>query len=808
MVTGWVSEPDAVLYGVQYSSADCTMPIAISASSRFDWFSTADGSISTLIGANKGARMDGYEFEREVLRVARHLWRKDEGGGPELVDGRERDGVFYEDDVIHLVEATVERSEQKAKDDCRKLAKLASDLRKKHFDKVVKCWFVTRHEPTDRQRTVARSSNYPVQAIGFKEFQGKLVDAREYLAARKEHRFGSAHNPDESAHSLTFVPIDVKERASLELWSVGRIASELLAGRRIVLSADFGAGKSMVLRELFFDLARRYLDGGDHRFPVHINLREHSGAIYPDEILERHARAIGFSSPSKLVRAWRAGYAVLLLDGLDEITSLGFQGKWNKLREVRFRALLAVRTLVSEQPVSTGVIVAGREYYFDSYSELKTSLGLRSTLDLSLNDFSQDQIDELLRSLGVAGQQIAPAWLPKRPLFVATLALRGYLADLRGAQDSSIGAGWSHLVSSICERESRISMGLDSETIRRVLDRVATLSRCRPEGAGISQTELVQAFTDVCGYVPDEQGLLLLERLPGLGISAVNSEDRTFIDADFESALGAGDLARYYVEPWGEHETVKAVCRPLSEVGISVGVSMLHDDPRAKHGNPAFERAQGFGCLTFDVLQLSAALGARVSCSVAVSDVHATYLDVSGEWDANEAVYFSDCIFDTLDVDVQSNFACATRLQGCLVRTIEGARDNNELPANFLDERCVVEGFAEGASSNAQILDADMPLPLRVLVVVLRKLYVQAGSARKENAFYRGLDHNAQRYVGDILDILSSEGLASIDRRRGSDPVVVPNRSEMRRVARVISAPRASTDPLVVRVRGLAELSS
>lgn len=747
--------------------------------------------------------MNGFDFEREVLRVARHLWRTDEGGGPELVDGRERDGVFYEEDVIHLVEATIERGEQKAKDDCKKLAKLASDLRKHHVDKVVKCWFVTRDEPTDRQRAVARASNYPVQALGFKEFQGKLVDAREYIAARKNHKFGSAHNPDERAHTLTFIPIDVKERASLDLWSVGRIASDLLSGRRIILSADFGAGKSMLLRELFLDLSRRYLEGRDHRFPVHINLREHSGALYPDEILERHARVIGFSHPAKLVRAWRAGYAVLLLDGLDEVTSLGFQGKWTKLREVRFRALTAVRTLVSEQPSSTGVIVAGREYYFDSYSELKTSLGIKASLDLTLNDFSQDQIDDLLRSLGVSVRQVAPAWLPKRPLFVATLALRGYLADLRGAHEASIGAGWSHLVSSICERESRISMGLDSETIRRVLDRVATISRCRGEGVGITQPELVQAFTDVCGYHPDEQGLLLLERLPGLGISAVNSEDRTFIDADFESALGAGDLARYYVEPWGDHEAVRAVSRPLSEVGISVCASVLEGDGCAKHATPALERAQGLGSLTFDVLQLSSALGSAVDCSVAIADLHAPHFDISGSWPAGESIYFSDCIFDVLDVDLKSGLAAAVRLQGCLIRVIEGVRTIGELPQSFLDHRCDVENFSNDAQSNAQILDADLPLPIRVLIVVLRKLYMQAGSARKENAFYRGLDHNAQRYVADIIDILGSEGLASRDKRSGSDPVIVPNRAEMRRVASVISAPQVSSDPLVVRVGNL-----
>lgn len=747
--------------------------------------------------------MNGFDFEKEVLRVARHLWRRDEAGGPELIDGRERDGVFYEDDVIHLVEATTERSEQKAKDDCRKLAKLAGDLRKAHQDKVVKCWFVTSDEPTDRQRAVARGANYPVQAIGFKQFQGKLIDGREYLAARSNHKFGSVRNPGTQDAALKFIPVDIKERASLELWSVGKIASDLLKGRRIILSADFGAGKSMLLREVFFELRGRYLDGREHRFPVHINLREHSGAMYPDEILERHARLIGFSNPARLVRAWRAGYVVLLLDGLDEITSLGFQGKWNKLRDVRFRALAAVRMLVSEQPGSVGVMVAGREYYFDSYSELKGTLGVVSSLDLTLNDFTQEQIDSFLRNLGVSVRQVAPAWLPKRPLFVATLAIRGYLADLKGAHASSIGDGWNELVESICSRESGISMGLDPQTIRRILERVATVSRTREANAGITQGELMQAFVDVCGYQPDEQGLLLLERLPGLGISVINNDDRTFIDSDFESALGAGDVGRFYVEPWGESADLKRVQRTLSEVGISVCASILVGDPRAKHAAPALERSMGAGTLTFDVLQTAAALGAETDCSVALSDLHVAHFDVSGDWPVGKNIYFSDCIFDLLDIEINSSFARAVRLQGCLIRSIGGIQSAGDLPHGFIDDRCEIEAFADDASSNAQILEANLPLPVKVLIVVLRKLYMQAGSARKENAFFRGLDVHAQRFVPDILDILGSEGLASRDKRGGSDPLIVPNRAEMRRVADIISSPQSSQDPIIVRVRTL-----
>lgn len=748
--------------------------------------------------------MNGPEFEAEVLRVARHLWPTDVGGGAEFIDGRERDGVFYDEDVIHLVEATIERSEAKAKQDCKKLSRLAGDVRKSHQDKVVKCWFITLHEPTDRQRTVARAANYPIQAVGFKEFQGKLISARDYLALRDKHRFGSAANPDSQGQPPAFIPVEVKERSGLRLWSVNEVAKDILvSGRRFALTADFGAGKSMVLREIYATLKHLYLSGQASQFPVHINLREHSGAQYPDEILERHARIIGFPDHSKLVRAWKAGYAILILDGFDEITTRGFQGRWAKLRELRYRALSAVRELIHQQPVGVGLIAAGREYYFDSYSELRNCLSLTDAADLTLNEFTEEQVDRLLVSLGVSSTQVAPAWLPKRPLFLATLALKGYLADLRGEHYGSRGDGWNHLVKSICEREAKISVGLDSDTIRQVLERVATVARTRSEGQALSRSDLVQSYIDICGYEPDEEGLLLLERLPGLGIALSGGEARAFVDSDFECALGAGDVARYFVQPWAEDDIILQTVRPLTSVGVAVARSMLCDDARARSTKSALDRSIASSCLTYDILQVARELDSVVNEDVRITDLHIKHLDVSGGWRGSGKVFLSQCIVDLVDIDAASDFAEAVRLQGCMIQQLCGVPLAGDLPADLLDANCLVEEWSDKAASNAAILESSMSTPLKVLLVTLRKLYVQAGAARKENAFYRGLSPDAQRFVEDVLDILGSEGLASRD-KRSSMPVISPNRSETKRVLSILAGPATSQDPLVVRVKSLA----
>jgi hypothetical protein len=52
----------------------------------------------------------GTEFEDEVRRIARLLWPTAEYGGAVIEDDRERDGVFINDEFIHLIECTMLRT--------------------------------------------------------------------------------------------------------------------------------------------------------------------------------------------------------------------------------------------------------------------------------------------------------------------------------------------------------------------------------------------------------------------------------------------------------------------------------------------------------------------------------------------------------------------------------------------------------------------------------------------------------------------------------------------------------------------------
>ncbi len=109
-----------------------------------------------------------------------------------------------------------------------------------------------------------------------------------------------------------------------------------------------------------------------------LNLREHWGALYGDEILERHARSIGFSPRENLTIAWRGGIALVLLDGFDELASQAIARPSDKhfMRQARYEALQAVRDLVGKVQEGNGVFLCGRDHYFDNLEEMAHSLGI------------------------------------------------------------------------------------------------------------------------------------------------------------------------------------------------------------------------------------------------------------------------------------------------------------------------------------------------------------------------------------------------------------------------------------------------
>jgi len=758
----------------------------------------------------------GLIFEKMVVTVARNLWPSAEYSGSEMHGGRERDGVFITEDVIHLLECTELRTKDKAENDGKKLVGLAKEFRKSHPETPIKYWLVTKDEPTAEQRSVIKPLGVPITILSFTQFQSRLVKASEYLELRANSRFGSIADPKTGGigEKLQYVEIDLIDSASGKFHKVSDIADQAESGGRFCLFGDFGVGKSMTLRELYRKLAAKYHKGETAKFPVYLNLREHHGQAHPVEIIERHARLVAFSSPPQIVRAWKSGYCVLLLDGFDEISSLGLQGGWRRLKEVRASSMHGLRSLIEDSPEDTGIIVAGRNNFFDSDSERRQSTGTRDFTEINLSEFSEAQIEKFLHLYGYKGR--VPSWMPSRPLLLGALfakgikALSGDEASQQQFQTDDAADGWNMLVQEICDREAKIEAGLSGNSIRLILENLATRARATPSGLGpLSPSEMSEAFIECCGYSPADQALTVLQRLSGFGTDLSKDDDsRSFIDSDFADACRAGMMVKFLDDPYTvKWPTVQsAIKHALGEVGLGVAGRNLSQNPsrsgQFKAAFAATEKGQIGDVIKFDLVHLAQRTGQELTEQVFIDGIEiiSFSIDADRSWLSN--VTFSNCSIRHLQIDPSAISASTPNFQSCIIEELDGRVSMKDLPQGRFND-CLIESFADDVKTNSAVFKTEAPVGVKVLLSILKKLFIQSLSGREEGAFSRGVDAASVPVVPEVLATLKSLNFAVRSERR-SDKVWLPTRRKKREVLEILSAPMTSQHPLVVACRKLS----
>lgn len=758
--------------------------------------------------------LDGQAFEDEVRRVARSLWPYARHSGAVNLDGKERDGVFETEEAIHVLECTTWATKDKAQKD---LEKIRAAIRKlQRADKPAVGWFVTSREPTADQRGLLRPGE-PIRMMSFEQFRSKLIDSMAYLQLRDDYPFGSARDPQSGGIKAPerYVPIRLTVDApNVRTITVTEIVAEVSEGSRFLLLGDYGAGKSMTLRQIHRALASEARKGRSIRFPLHVNLRDHQGQVDPVEVLERHARRLGFPTPTQLVRAWRAGQVHLLLDGFDEIATMGWQGPTKNLRQIRRRSVSAVRDFVKESPAETGIVVAGREHFFESRSEMlaafDATLGFQS---VRLADFSTDQVGDYLADLG--WNQDVPGWVPARPLLLAYLANRGLLQDvLESAEGTPPAVAWDDLLDRICEREAQIEAGIDSHTVRRILERLATLARRSSSGIGpVFFDDVERAFREVVGYPPDEAAMVLLQRLPGLGAPDPQDQSSRFVDEQLVDAARAGDVVAYVQNPYadgaaGDRDWVQL----LGTLGVEVAaVRMMSDQHLLDNVAVALGRlarsVEGHSPLAADLVRVMAELGAPQALKepTYIESVVVPGFSWTGEGADLRLANFRDCVIEHLelprdgDADVQLPY-----FERCMIGAVEGRMSERDLPAEHFIE-CEISDYVDATLTTGGIMAMSLPKGTRVVLTVLKKLYRQRGSARKESALLRGLDLGDRELVGPVLDLLQREGLA-VRTRAGGQRVWAPVRKNGARVSAILDSPATSggDDPVLVAAAKLA----
>lgn len=754
--------------------------------------------------------IDDQHFEREVRRIARILWPSAALDRSPIVDGLERDAIVQTPDITIVIEATTSRRKDKAEHDGKKTNELVKKVRGQGF--ACKGIFVTLHEPTADQGEAIKKYRTSVEMQSFDQFLSRVFDGPAYLQMRLQRPFGSIQNPKDLRSELQrdfYIPIPIRNDSDNSIHSAADLAGSLQRdSSRIAIVADFGSGKSMSLREVFYQLRDAFITKKHMRFPLYINLRDHTGAKYPDEILERHARELGLTDYGQLVRAWRSGFVDLLLDGFDEFAATGWSSTAFKLRQIRRTMLQAVRTLIAESPPQVGVIVAGRQHYFDSEREMSEALGLSADFRLMRIDLlTEADAAKIVRKYG--GKKV-PDWLPSRALLLSYLAARNFLGDIEGLalENSSRGLSWDALLKMICDRESKQHTALDGGSILSFIERLATLARQTNDGLGsFSEEDLSSAFQITCGFPADDAARVLISRLPALGPVAQETGRRRFIDPDIADAARAGDTLRYIQSPFDN-----SISGNFREAQVALGsnglerLSFLAEQRRIHTSliEVAAEHASrtSLFILALDTLQLLMYWTADFTKShVDVRDIQFESMTFEEAVPDFSRVTFWDCVFEHLSLSQDVDIKRLPRFRRCLIGSLDGIATLGDLPTEvFLD--CDVIELASSTARNATILGTDLPIATKVLLTVLNKLFMQAGRGRKENAFVRGLDTRAKLLVPQILGVVQSYNFASPTKIRGQT-IWFPNRDKTRRVGDILERPSTSADPLLDRIRNL-----
>lgn len=762
-------------------------------------------------------------FEQRVRDIARLMW-SDATGGRDMIDGREVDGLFLTPTNTYHVEATTSRQASNASDNAKKITKSIQE-RRKQDSRQHTGWIVTRDEPTPDQRSAVREAinktpGTVLHIESFRTFSARLVDAAAYLSNRENYRFGSAHDPGtggakpeaayvaaalfDSQFSVPMSPPDVV--ASIQSADEHGDDEEFNAFRAVV-QGDYGMGKSMLLRDIFSRLSQRYLDGKMQVFPLAINLRDHHGQDDPAEAILRHANRIGFKEPAALIRAWRAGFVVLLLDGYDEIAPQAWGGKARRPSQFRNKACTLIRRFIEETPSRSAVIVAGRSGFFSTDSEMKSALGTGDQFRrYSLCDFTTDQVREYLMAMGYDGRM--PDWLPRRPLLIGYLAAKGHLDTLPSISNAVPTEGWSMLLDAIAAREAQIDSDLDGDTVRRLVDRLGTLARKSVDGLGpLSLDDLRRAYTDVCGFAPSDNGEQLLLRLFCLTRAASQEDAREFVDRDISDVARAGDVLHYIQHSGRTTPEFPATSASwncvLGRLGVeSLAMGIVDHNISIKQCLASAKHAcEDLRCdaLAAEILWAVSYSGHGITEEFMLRSCETPPIVLEDHVGDMSKVTLRDGIVPSLYADSIDNARKVPGIGGnSYIGTIEGEVAKRQFGVNSIEDAVEVGNSVCDPKTNAQVLEMhSVPLGVRVLVVALKKLFVQRGAARKQSAFARGLDAEARVLVDDVLGLIIKHKLAYIAKQSG-DVLYVPMRDVTPRAMAIIANHMTSRDPIVL----------
>jgi len=435
---------------------------------------------------------------------------------------------------------------------------------------------------------------------------------------------------------------------------------------------------------------------------------------------------------------------------------------------------------------------------------------------LELQPFSEVKATEYLKKKNV--DATLPAWLPRSPLLLGYLASRRLLAELGDvAGDENPVAAWDKFLDRIFTREAVVSPEYDGATIRRLMERLATRTRLTAGGnKEIDDVDISESFREVTMATAYDATNVVLQRLPGLTNRTSESGRRAFVAREMLEVLSGADVAQYLVNPYTRF-TANAIQYPLSRFGCEVAAELAQrtsvtPQQHVVAAKQAMTKYQD-GTLAADCL-LAAYQDGTLAADCLLAAGARTDID---ELDCHDAL-IQEANIDSIDMtDVALTnvtfHACAighlntlgvpdrVALSACMIDTIEGVAAASGVPAWIINPDIT---SYDKVATTASILSLNVALPVRIALTILKKLYAQRGSGRKETALSKGLDAQGKSYVNQVLEVLRADNL-TYKLHSGATQIWHAVPRERPRAMALLAAPMTCGDTVVAKLTALAQ---
>lgn len=668
--------------------------------------------------------MKWQDLEDQVRRIAELHWNVHCRAEP--IHGVKCDAVLRPSpEEMIILEITKEDNLDKLRGDINKL----SGLRFANFSQQIftRCYFITEG---DAHSLKEFGASQHVNVMSVDDFMEHFIGTRQYNFQRSQREFGSSVDPETgSPDASSYIPIKYYTSDKARNYSSDKIGDEILAGRKVIVTGEFGSGKSRCMREVFSAITRK----SPQTPALAINLRENWGIPTFDLIVRNHLGSMGLDNfANSMVKLVASGRVILLLDGFDEIGSQSWTGEAARLKEIRRKSLVGVRDLISKCH-KAGVLVSGREHYFSSHEEMLECLGLRpECLTITCPDeFTDEEIATYARQN--ARLTVLPEWMPRKPL-ICQLFSKIEPEKLKNLTESDYGEVefFEHFLLAIAERERRIHASIDPTTLKDVLLNLAVRTRSKIGIDEISPAEINEAFFEVSGHTPLDESAVMLQRLPYLGRVGSGNPNRMFIDDYAKSGLrGLALVTAFHAND--KRNLSMRWPKPVGNFGAKVISSKISNwDGAWKYARLCESHGNSQVLTDFICASLEQQRDDYDFAGLNISSSTAETLDLSGKSIKNLLVL--DSFIQNLELEDVELVNC--KFAETDFRNIAGVASEAALPDSF-HSTCMFGSFTD-LSSSSRISSLPISNQHKTLLMIVQKLFFQRGRGRKEDALLRG----------------------------------------------------------------------